>query len=124
MYLLRIYFLFHFDYLNKYLQFFSGRPKPVVRWYQSGISLPTASEVSSGSTVTSTVILEALDRSDNGLLLTCEASNNNISKPVRHSVSMLMNRKFFCGIAKLMIHSSSASFAIVWVKLKTSFLLA
>ena len=73
----------------------SGRPKPVVRWFQSGIPLPTSSEVSSGSTVTSTVLLETLGRSDNGLLLTCEASNNNISKPVRHSVSMLMNRKFF-----------------------------
>ena len=74
----------------------SGRPKPIVRWFQSGIPLATASEVSSGSTVTSSVLLETLGRSDNGLLLTCEASNNNISKPVRHSVSMLMNRKFLC----------------------------
>lgn len=73
---------------------FSGRPKPRVRWLQSGIPLGASSEVSSGSTVTSSVILESLDRSDNGLLLTCEASNNNISKPVRHSVSLLMNRKF------------------------------
>ena len=70
-----------------------GRPKPRVRWQQSGLPLGTSSEVSSGSTVTSTVILESLNRTDNGLLLTCEASNNNISKPVRHSVSLLMNRK-------------------------------
>ena len=76
-----------------------GRPKPQVRWLQSGIALSTSSEVSSGSTVTSNVILESLDRSDNGLLLTCEASNNNISKPVRHSVSLLMNRKFYVFIA-------------------------
>ena len=72
----------------------SGRPKPRVRWLQSGVFLASSSEVSSGSTVTSTVVLESLERSDNGLLLTCEASNNNISKPVRHSVSLLMNRKF------------------------------
>ena len=74
--------------------FFSGRPKPMVRWLWSGHPIRETSEVSSGSTVTSTVILRDLQREDNGALLTCLAKNNNVSTPVKHSVALLMNCKF------------------------------
>ena len=74
----------------------TGRPEPRVRWFQSGLPLidHVTSEVSSGSTVTSSVLLNDLERTDNGLLLTCQAQNNNISKPVQHSVTIKLNRKF------------------------------
>ena len=75
--------------------YFSGRPKPMVRWLWSGHPIRETSEVSSGSTVTSTVILRDLQREDNGALLTCLAKNNNVSTPVKHSVALLMNCKYF-----------------------------
>ena len=65
-----------------------------MKWFWSGRPLASASEVSSGSTVTSNVILTGLKRSDDGILLTCEAQNNNISTPVKHSVVVTMNCKF------------------------------
>jgi len=68
-----------------------GRPKPKVQWFWSGLPLSASSEVSSGSTVTSSVILRELKRSDDGILLTCQAQNNNISTPVKHSVALRMN---------------------------------
>ena len=66
----------------------------MVRWLWSGHPIRETSEVSSGSTVTSTVILRDLQREDNGALLTCLAKNNNVSTPVKHSVALLMNCKF------------------------------
>ena len=83
--------------LERMVKFFlAGRPEPRVRWFQSGLPLidHVTSEVSSGSTVTSSVLLNDLERTDNGLLLTCQAQNNNISKPVQHSVTIKLNRKF------------------------------
>ena len=74
--------------------FISGRPMPQVRWFWSGLPLSSTSEVSSGSTVTSNVILSDLKRSDNGVLLTCQAQNNNVSSPVKHSVAIRMNCKY------------------------------
>ncbi|TRY72468.1 hypothetical protein TCAL_04760 [Tigriopus californicus] len=68
-----------------------GSPKPEIQWYRSGLIILGASEISSGSTVTSTITLSDLKRIDDGALLTCEASNNNISRPVRRSVAIVMN---------------------------------
>jgi hypothetical protein len=72
---------------------FSGRPKPTVRWLRGDQEVAAESEVSSGTTVTSTLMLVDLKRSDNEVVLTCEANNNNFSAPVYTSVTILMNRK-------------------------------
>ncbi len=74
---------------------FSGRPKPTVTWSRRGQVVEAESEVSSGTTVTSTLMLVDLKRSDNEGVITCEAKNNNISTPVFTSVTLLMNRKNF-----------------------------
>ena len=79
--------------LHRVLFSVPGRPKPMVRWVWSGHPIRETSEVSSGSTVTSTVVLRDLQREDNGALLTCLAKNNNVSTPVKHSVALLMNCK-------------------------------
>ena len=80
--------MFHFFLL-------AGRPKPSVQWFWSGLPLSSTSEVSSGSTVTSNVILRDLKRSDNGVLLTCQAKNNNVSAPVNYSVALKMNCEYY-----------------------------
>ena len=95
--------------------YFSGRPKPMVRWLWSGHPIRETSEVSSGSTVTSTVILRDLQREDNGALLTCLAKNNNVSTPVKHSVALLMNCKYLIFGAKIQICIFGMHF---WDKLK------
>ena len=45
--------------------------------------------------MTSNVILRDLKRSDNGVLLTCQAKNNNVSAPVNYSVALKMNCKYY-----------------------------
>nr|XP_040572562.1 synaptogenesis protein syg-2-like [Lepeophtheirus salmonis] len=68
-----------------------GRPKPSIFWSENGKFLPADSEVSSGSIVTSTVLLHSLQRSSNGNIIACSASNNNISLPTKASIKLLMN---------------------------------
>ena len=64
----------------------------MVHWLRSGLLVTSGvTEVSSGTTVTSTLRLDSLRREDHGMLLMCEAKNNNISRPVSKAVSIVMN---------------------------------
>ena len=71
----------------------TGRPRPSISWFSNGRLLPSSFEVSSGSTVTSGIVVSELSRSDDSALLTCEATNNHISRPARSSVSIVMKRE-------------------------------
>ena len=79
---------------NEYFFHISGTPKPTITWHRSGLPMAASAVTSAGSVVTSRVVLEDLGRSDSGALLTCQASNSNVSRPTRKSVSIVMNREY------------------------------
>ena len=81
-------------------QFVSGRPTPRVTWWRDHALLDDVSEEieSDGSIlgnirVTNELRLNHLRREDLHTILTCQASNNNISVPVSTSVKLDMHCK-------------------------------
>lgn len=70
-----------------------GNPPPVLRWYKNNQSIDESYSLSSNNlTVYNDLVLNRLTRSDLNSILTCEA-NNNITKPIKSSVSIDINCK-------------------------------
>ena len=75
--------------------FFSGRPTPRVTWWRDHALLDDVSEdidVATGR-VTNELRLRQLRRTDLHSILTCQATNNNISVPASTSVKLDMQCK-------------------------------
>lgn len=77
----------------------AGRPEPKIRWWRGETLIDTGNE---GVLVPSSpmsflkqnqLIIEALNRYDQGAVYTCQASNSNLSAPVSSSVTIEMFRK-------------------------------
>lgn len=73
--------------------FIAGRPPPRVVWYRNGKLIDTSDYFEDG-VMKNDLMISILARSDLGAELTCEASNNNISRPLATTVQLDMNCKF------------------------------
>ena len=64
-----------------------GDPRPAVSWWRDGVLLDDKMEESAGAIMSNEVEI-AVGRADQGSVLTCKASNNNISTPLQSSVKL------------------------------------
>ncbi|XP_037776964.1 nephrin-like [Penaeus monodon] len=69
----------------------SGRPRPSVSWFHEGSLLDDVSEVKRGEITTNTLTIASLTRADLYRVLTCQASNSNLSTPVAATVTLDMS---------------------------------
>ncbi|XP_066953807.1 uncharacterized protein [Macrobrachium rosenbergii] len=69
----------------------SGRPRPSVSWFHEGSLLDDVSEVRRGDVTSNTLTIPALTRNDLYKVLTCQASNSNLSVPVAAAVTLDMS---------------------------------
>ncbi|XP_068246900.1 uncharacterized protein [Palaemon carinicauda] len=69
----------------------SGRPRPSVAWFHEGSLLDDISEVRRGDVTSNTLTIPALTRNDLYKVLTCQASNSNLSVPVAATVTLDMS---------------------------------
>ena len=71
-----------------------GTPAPQLNWWREHALIDGSYENSEPHKTVNTLLLENLQRSDLHSILTCQASNNNISNPVSTSVKIDMHCKF------------------------------
>ena len=70
-----------------------GRPLPKVTWWRDHALLDSSDSNQASFKTENELILKDLKRQDLHSILTCQASNNNISVPVSTSVKLDMNCK-------------------------------
>lgn len=68
-----------------------GKPRPSLTWLRESTLLDDTFEVTANGLVKNTLEVPALQRHDLMAVLTCQASNNNISSPVTSSVTVDLN---------------------------------
>ena len=71
-----------------------GRPQPKVTWWRDHALLDSTDSNQASFKTENELSLKDLKRSDLHSILTCQASNNNISVPVSTSVKLDMNCKY------------------------------
>ena len=64
-----------------------GAPRPAVSWWRDGVLVDDKMEERKGAIISNEVEI-SVGRDDQGSVLTCKASNNNISAPVQSSVRL------------------------------------
>ena len=83
------------SYLFSSLPFFflslKGHPSPRLTWWRDHALLDASVDEVAGSEVTNELRLTDLGRADLHALLTCQASNNNLSVPASTSVKLDMH---------------------------------
>lgn len=75
------------------MQCILGKPPPALTWWRGRIQVDDTYEVSS-HIVRNELQLESLTRRDLMTDFTCQASNNNMSAPVKTSVTLDLNCKY------------------------------
>ena len=76
-------------YLKGY--FAPGSPAPQLNWWREHALIDGSYDHSDGQKTVNTILIENLQRTDLHSILTCQASNNNISNPVSSSVKIDMH---------------------------------
>lgn len=76
-----------------------GKPSPSVNWFRAGRLIDSTYTTGPHGLVRNELNLRNLNRSDFMSILTCRASNNNVTEPISSTVILDMNRKspFFLG---------------------------
>ena len=79
-----------------YLIFFllKGQPMPQVSWWRDSHLIDSSFEKTFGRTVQNTLSVPQVSREDLGAMLTCQASNNNISAPASSRVTIDLKCKY------------------------------
>lgn len=80
----------------------AGTPSPRVTWWREGRLLDSTSESVTPGRVRNTLRIPNLSRADQGMTLTCQASNNNVSVPTSAATTVEMKRKLILEIPKLL----------------------
>lgn len=83
-----------------------GVPQPDVTWWRGSHLIDSTFETTFGQTVQNTLTLPKVQRADLGSQITCQAKNNNISIPVRNTVTIDLKCK--CTFCHLNRRSSCA----------------
>ena len=79
-----------------------GKPLPKVTWWRESRLLDSKSENIVHGRVRNTLRITNLNRSDIGMTLTCQASNNNVSVPASTATLVDMKRKSIHQIDQLL----------------------
>ena len=75
-----------------------GKPSPSVNWYQANRLIDSTYTIGPHGLVRNELNIRNLNRSDFMSILTCRASNNNVTEPISATVILDMNRKWYCTI--------------------------
>lgn len=75
--------------------FLPGRPLPQLRWIHENTVLDDSYTVTSEKKVKNILRLDKLQRHHLHAVLTCQASNNNVTTPISSAVTLNMNCKLF-----------------------------
>lgn len=70
-----------------------GKPPPKVEWYQGARLLDSSYTIGPHGLVRNELLRKNINRTDFMSILTCRASNNNVTDPVSSTVILDMNRK-------------------------------
>ena len=73
-----------------------GSPAPQLNWWREHALIDGSYENTDKHKTVNTILLENLQRTDLHSVLTCQASNNNISNPVSTPVKIDMHCRFSC----------------------------
>ena len=76
----------------------TGKPSPSVNWYQANRLIDSTYTIGPHGLVRNELNIRNLNRSDFMSILTCRASNNNVTEPISATVILDMNRKWYCTI--------------------------
>ncbi|XP_074598664.1 protein turtle homolog A-like [Brevipalpus obovatus] len=79
------------DKLSLICEVSGGKPRPSVTWWRESVLLDDSSETLATGTIRNRLDLDNLQRHDLMAVLTCQASNNNISIPQVSSVTVDLN---------------------------------
>jgi hypothetical protein len=77
--------------------FSAGKPAPTVSWYRNDKFVNNRTTTVRNGVTRSEIAVQNLDRDDVHSVLTCNATNNNRSKPLSSSVGVDMNCKYPAG---------------------------
>lgn len=90
------YFSSFFLFLIFFFLFFSysGRPQPRLTWWHENYLLDDTFTAISEKTVKNELYVEKLQRHHLHTVLTCQASNNNITSPISAVVTLNLNCKY------------------------------
>ena len=72
----------------------TGMPMPEVIWYRNGLRVDGSYELVGNNYVTNELSIIHLERNHSHDLYTCQASNNNETKPISHRVNVDVYCKF------------------------------
>ena len=73
---------------------FAGVPLPEVIWYRNGVLVDETYELVGNNYAANELSISHLERNHSHDLYTCQASNNNETKPISHRVNLDVYRKF------------------------------
>ena len=89
-----------------------GHPQPKVTWWRDHALLDSSDSNQVSFKTENELILKDLQRDDLHSILTCQASNNNISVPVSTSVKLDMNCKYIAKRSRCVKITEKVSFNI------------
>ena len=70
-----------------------GKPRPTIRWYKDNQPLDDSWIVTPQGIIRNELVITRLLRTDHKSILTCQASNSNLTKPVTASITLELNCK-------------------------------
>ena len=101
-------FIVCFCVFSKHCKQNTGKPSPSVNWYQANRLIDSTYTIGPHGLVRNELNIRNLNRSDFMSILTCRASNNNVTEPISATVILDMNRKW-----NTYIHTHTNKFTIL-----------
>ncbi|GFQ74675.1 uncharacterized protein TNCT_628081 [Trichonephila clavata] len=71
-----------------------GQPIPTVTWWRESVLLDDTYDILPNGVIRNELLISSLQRHDLMAVLSCQASNNNVSLPMSSSVTVDMNCKY------------------------------
>ena len=80
-------------YANLVLNLIAGKPRPSLLWLKDNQLVDESWTVTPQGIVRNELVVTRLLRTDHKSILTCQASNSNLTKPVTASITLELNCK-------------------------------